>query len=364
MLTPSAVIGTIVFIYGTVIGSFLNVCIHRVPRGESVIRPRSKCPGCEKPIKAWQNIPVISFLLLRGRCGSCGQPISWRYPAVEVLTGLLLAGIYLKYGLTAPFFVNSLFACLLIVLIFIDLDVRILPDIFTKGGIVAGLVLSSLQDPAFLDLQLIPDSMPGLLREIGNPLLSSLAGVLFGAGFLWGVAWIYLKLRKIDGMGFGDVKLIAMIGAFTGWQLTWLTILGGSLLGAILGGGYMLVHGVLFNEKGSGASGEGSSKRSRRRKIATVDINVAEAEDLQRLQGINRELAQRIVDFTWENGPFLRKKDLMKVEGIGEVEFRRIQDLVTARYPLPFGTFLGMAAILAVFFGPGLIDWYFSRIVP
>ncbi len=280
MLSPSIVIGVVVFLYGTVIGSFLNVCIHRVPRGESIVKPRSRCPGCGKQIAAWQNIPVLSFLLLRGRCGSCGQPISWRYPAVELLSGLLMTGLYLKYGLSYPFFVNSLFICLLIILIFIDLDLRILPDVFTKGGIIAGLLLSPLQDLAFMDMGLIPRTVNSLARGIGNPIISSLAGIIFGAGFLWGVAWLYLKLRKIDGMGFGDVKLIAMIGAFIGWKLTWLTILGGSLLGALLGGGYMLL-------KGKGQ-----------------------------------------------------------------------------RYELPFGTFLGMAAILAVFFGPELIDWYFSRLVP
>ena len=268
------------FVFGAVIGSFLNVCIYRVPRGESIVSPRSKCPGCGQMITAWQNIPLISYLLLRGRCRNCGQSISWRYPAVELLTGLVTTGLYFKYGLTSPFFVNTVFACLLIVLVFTDLDLRILPDVFTKGGIIAGLILSSFQDPVFLDLQLLPESLPELVKGIGNPILGSLAGVLFGAGFLWGVAWIYLKLRKIDGMGFGDVKLIAMIGAFTGWKLTWLTILGGSLIGAILGGGYM----------------------------------------------------------------FLKGKE--------------------QKYELPFGTFLGMAAILAVFFGPDLIDWYFSRIVP
>jgi len=280
MLSPTVVIGVIVFVFGAVIGSFLNVCIYRVPRGESIVSPRSKCPGCGQMITAWQNIPLISYLLLRGRCRNCGQSISWRYPAVELLTGLVTTGLYFKYGLTSPFFVNTVFACLLIVLVFTDLDLRILPDVFTKGGIIAGLILSSFQDPVFLDLQLLPESLPELVKGIGNPILGSLAGVLFGAGFLWGVAWIYLKLRKIDGMGFGDVKLIAMIGAFTGWKLTWLTILGGSLIGAILGGGYM----------------------------------------------------------------FLKGKE--------------------QKYELPFGTFLGMAAILAVFFGPDLIDWYFSRIVP
>jgi len=280
MLSPTVVIGVIVFVFGAVIGSFLNVCIYRVPRGESIVSPRSKCPGCGQMIAAWQNIPLISYLLLRGRCRNCGQSISWRYPAVELLTGLVTTGLCFKYGLTSPFFVNTVFACLLIVLVFTDLDLRILPDVFTKGGIIAGLILSSFQDPVFLDLQLLPDSLPDLVRGIGNPFLGSLAGVLFGAGFLWGVAWIYLKLRKIDGMGFGDVKLIAMIGAFTGWKLTWLTILGGSLIGAILGGGYM----------------------------------------------------------------FLKGKE--------------------QKYELPFGTFLGMAAILAVFFGPDLIDWYLNRLVP
>ena len=278
MFTGSVSLVAIVFIFGSAIGSFLNVCIHRIPLGESVARPRSRCPECRRPIPAWHNIPVLSYLFLRGRCSNCGRPISWRYPAVEMVTGFLAAGLFLRFGLTPSLLVNALFVCLLIVLLFIDLDKRILPDSLTLGGVVIGLVLSPWQNQEFLNLRIIRSSAYPLLEFIMNPLISSVAGILFGAGFLWGVAWLYLKVRKKEGMGFGDVKMIAMIGAFTGWQLTWLTILLGSLLGAVAGGGYM----------------------------------------------------------------YLKGRD--------------------SRYELPFGTFLGIAAIVAVFYGPGIISWYFSKL--
>lgn len=278
MFTGSVSLLAIAFVFGAAIGSFLNVCIHRIPLGESVARPRSRCPECRRPIPAWHNIPVLSYFFLRGRCSSCGRPISWRYPAVEMVTGLLAAGLFLRFGMTPSLLVNALFVFLLIVLLFIDLDKRILPDSLTLGGMVIGLVLSPWQHQEFLNLRIIRSSGYPLLEFIMNPLISSVAGILFGAGFLWGVAWLYLKIRKKEGMGFGDVKMIAMIGAFTGWQLTWLTILLGSLLGAVAGGGYM----------------------------------------------------------------YLKSRD--------------------SRYELPFGTFLGIAAIVAVFYGPGIISWYFSKL--
>lgn len=363
MLQPSIAIGAVVFLYGLVFGSFLNVCIHRIPREESIVRPRSKCPGCARPIPAWQNIPVISFLVLRGRCGSCGAPISWRYPAVELFSGFLFAALYFKYGFTSPFFINALFVCLMLVLVFTDLDLRILPDILTKGGIFAGLLLSPFQDRAILGMDLLPETVPGLVRQIGNPLLSSVAGVLFGAGFLWSVAWLYLKIRGIEGMGFGDIKMIAMIGAFLGWQLTWLTILLGSLLGAVLGGGYMIAGRFLSDQEDPGGSGAGLSSRAKRKVVEKIDINLASAEELQKLPGVGPDLAERIIRFGLENGPYKRKSDLMKVDGIGEREYRLLSDRITARFLLPFGTFLGIAGVVVVFYGSDLIDWYFNRLV-
>ena len=363
MLSTSAIIGTIVFLYGLVFGSFLNVCIYRLPRGESVVRPRSRCPGCGNTISAWRNIPIVSFLLLRGRCGSCGSPISWRYPAVELLTGLLLVALYFRFGLTSCFIVNALFVCLVVVLVFTDLDRRILPDILTKGGLVAGILLSPLQDPSILGMELLPESFPDLVRQVGNPVLSSLAGVLFGAGFLWSVAWLYLKIRKIEGMGFGDIKMIAMIGAFLGWQLTWLTILLGSLLGAVLGGGYMVVGKFWSDEEDHGDSGSGLSRGAKRKVVEKIDINLASAEELQKLPGVGPDLAERIIDFGLESGPYKRKTDLLGVEGIGQREYELLRDRITARFLLPFGTFLGIAAIAAAFFGPDMIEWYFSRLV-
>ena len=253
--------------------------MHRIPRGESIVRPRSRCPDCLEPIPAWCNIPIVSFLILRGRGRCCGKPISLRYPGVEAGTGFLFTGLFFLYEFSPPFFVNSIFFSLLLILIFIDLDERILPDIFTLGGIAAGLLLAPLQDPGFFSMKIpyLPDSF--IFQAVLNPMFNSLLGILFGAGFLWGVAWLYQKLRKVEGMGFGDVKMIAMIGAFTGWQLTWLTILMGSLLGALVGGGYIFL-------KGRGS-----------------------------------------------------------------------------KYELPFGTFLGIAAILAVYAGTHIINWYFGRLL-
>jgi leader peptidase (prepilin peptidase) / N-methyltransferase len=222
----------LVMIAGLVLGSFLNVCIYRVPRGMSVVRPGSSCPQCERPVRPWENIPLLSYILQRGRCRGCGNRIGWVYPTVEVMTALTYWLLYLKYGLTAAFFLNALFGSILIVLIFIDLFHRILPDLFTLGGALVGFLLSPLQSPEFL--------LSGGALQLGGPVLNgylnSLLGILFGGGFLWLVAFIYLKLRRVEGLGFGDVKMMGMVGAFLGWQFAWLTILIGSLLGAVFGG--------------------------------------------------------------------------------------------------------------------------------
>jgi len=225
-------------VLGLIIGSFLNVCIFRIPKGESVVYPGSHCPNCQAPIHAWQNLPLLSYLILRGKCRSCGQGISWVYPLVEAVTGLGFFLVFWKYGLSAQFFVNVVFLSLIIVLIFIDLFERLLPNILTLGGLGFGLLVSPLQSPEFF-----PGSSVATGPLIWQQYLDSLLGILVGGGFLWGVAELYLRVKKVEGMGFGDIKMMAMVGAFLGWRFAWLTILIGSLLGAVIGSAFILLRG-------------------------------------------------------------------------------------------------------------------------
>ncbi len=227
MLTPLAVV-----LFGLVIGSFLNVCIHRLPRSQSVVTPRSSCPHCGRLIRAWENIPVLSYLLLRGRCRGCQAAISWVYPVVELLTAGCLLLLHWKFGLSVVFAVNAVFFCLLIVLMFIDLFERLLPNLITFSGAAAGLLAAPWQASEFLGG-----------GSAASQLFNSVLGAVFGGGMLWLVAWLYFRLKKIEGMGFGDIKMMVMVGAFLGWRMAWLTILLGSLSGALLGAAYILTLG-------------------------------------------------------------------------------------------------------------------------
>ncbi|GAB4255149.1 MAG: A24 family peptidase [Acidobacteriota bacterium] len=228
-----------IFLAGLVVGSFLNVCIYRLPRGISIVFPGSRCPHCGRKIRPWENVPVLSFLLLRGRCAGCGMPISWRYPAVELLTALLFLALYHRFGWSPALPVNMILVSSLIVLTIVDLTHRILPDVVTLGGTVVGILVSPWQAAEFFAL---PGSWsPG--GEMVNHVTQSLLGVLFGAGFLWLVARLYRAIRGVEGMGMGDIKMMAMVGAFLGWQLCWLTILLGSFLGALVGGLYIWLSG-------------------------------------------------------------------------------------------------------------------------
>lgn len=205
----------IVFIFGLMWGSFANVVILRLPNGESVVRPRSRCPKCSTAIKWYDNIPVVSWLILRGRCRQCETSISARYPLVEFLTGLVFALIYLKYGQSWITLEYIIFAWGLIVVSFIDLDHMILPDVFTLSGIVIGLV--------------------GAAVNPERSFVSALAGMLMGGGFLWLIAYLYLLFRKEEGMGGGDIKLLAWMGAVLGWTSIPFIILGSSIAGSIVG---------------------------------------------------------------------------------------------------------------------------------
>lgn len=206
--------------FGLVLGSFLNVCIYRIPRRQSVIVPRSYCPECGRFIRWYDNVPVLSYLWLWGRCRFCRKRISLQYPLVELLTGLLSLGVYLKFGGVLPYlFYFLLLAAPLVTVTFIDLRHRILPDVLTLPGIAAGVLATLL--------------LSGLAPV--SALLRSLFGILAGGGILFLVSWVYEKIRHQEGIGGGDVKLAAMLGAFFGWKEIFLILFLSSLLGSIAG---------------------------------------------------------------------------------------------------------------------------------
>jgi leader peptidase (prepilin peptidase)/N-methyltransferase len=223
----------VIFIVGAIVGSFLNVCIARIPNGESVVYPPSHCPKCESSIAFHDNIPLISYLILGRRCRACGQRISARYFVVELLTASLAAALYYEFGLGLAFFVAFVFVAALIVISFIDLDVKIVPDVISLPGIVVGLLFSIIGRYLISDpLELVPTP------------LSSLVGAVAGGGFLLAVAWLYECFTGVEGMGGGDIKLLAMIGAFLGWPSIPLTLFFSSLGGSIIGIFMMLRKGV------------------------------------------------------------------------------------------------------------------------
>ncbi|MCC6849144.1 MAG: prepilin peptidase [Deltaproteobacteria bacterium] len=213
-----------VFTFGAIIGSFLNVCIARLPDGRSVARPPSHCPKCRAFLAWYDNVPVLSYLLLAGRCRACHVRISAIYPAVEVLTGALAIALFLRLGPTLAFVGSFAFAAALVVITFIDLDHQIIPDVISLPGIAIGLAFSAVS----------PLVTPG----------DALLGVLAGGGTLLAVAWTYQKLRGVEGMGGGDVKLLAMIGAFLGWQSIFVTLFVGSVIGSLIGVAMMLYEGA------------------------------------------------------------------------------------------------------------------------
>ena len=222
-------------LFGLLIGSFLNVCIHRWPRDLSVVKPRSRCNDCDKQIAWYDNVPLGSYIFLRGRCRYCAARIHWRYPLVEALTAFTFAWFVWHLGVGTAGLKYCLFSAIVIGLIFSDLDTLILPDEFTIGGTVLGLVFS-LFTP-------VPDSMFGLAASLGGfapgPRVLSLGESVLGAalpsGMLWLVGWLFEKIRHKEGLGFGDVKMIAMTGAFLGLRGTLFTVILGSLLGSIIG---------------------------------------------------------------------------------------------------------------------------------
>jgi leader peptidase (prepilin peptidase)/N-methyltransferase len=228
------------FLAGLLIGSFLNVCIFRLPRDLSVVRPRSFCPGCEKTIAWYDNVPVVSYVLLGARCRHCKQRIPLRYPLVELATGAAFAVCVAALGLSAAALKYSIFSAILITLIASDLEERILPDEFTLGGTAIGIVMSAFVplDPGFAYL-LLPATLDVRWKSVGEAAVG--AGLV--SGIIWLVGWTYQKVRHREGLGFGDVKMIAMIGAFLGLQLGLLTLIAASLLGSGAGLIYIFVTG-------------------------------------------------------------------------------------------------------------------------
>jgi leader peptidase (prepilin peptidase)/N-methyltransferase len=219
---PEPLATIFVALFALAIGSFLNVVIHRLPMGESLVAPRSRCPGCGAPIAAWQNVPVLSWLLLRGRCASCRKPISLRYPLVELATALLAVALWRGFGPGAAFVVAAPFALAMLVLFFTDWDHQLLPDPITLGGFATGLVLAWWN--------------PFLHGATGwGRLWSALSGAALGAGVLWGIGAAYTRLRGIEAMGMGDVKMMAMVGAFAGPAGVLFTLFFASIVGALVG---------------------------------------------------------------------------------------------------------------------------------
>jgi leader peptidase (prepilin peptidase)/N-methyltransferase len=292
------------FLFGIAIGSFLNVCITRIPDGISVVSPGSRCPRCLAPIRPYDNVPVFGWLLLRGKCRNCSLPISSMYPIIEFLTGAIFVLTYYRFGLNLLALKWLLFSCLIIVLTVTDLRIRLLPDAVTFPGLVVGLLLSlriTIFDPTagtlyfrlLSRLHRLPP-YPALTFNVLNAIL----GALLGSVLLWGAATLYRLIRHREGMGFGDVKMMAMAGAFLGPRETFLTILVGTLLGSVVG-------------------------------LSWVAVLYA--------YGWKRKLAERAAR-----------------RGLGTASSLRW--VIATQYQLPLGTFLGVGALVVVYLLPTLLD--------
>ena len=298
---------TAIFLLGLAFGSFLNVCIHRLPRGLSVVQPGSACPVCKRPIRPYDNIPVLSWLILRGRCRHCGTSISPRYLAVELLTAVLFLACYLQFGLTPQTIKFCAFSFLILGLIFTDAEHKLLPDAMTLPGLALGLGFSLFVPVDGLLLHFLPNLAPSASDAFSWRAISfaeASLGAAVGASFIYGVGAIYKSARGVEGMGFGDVKLMGMVGAFLGVKLTIFTIFAGSLAGSFCGLGTMLMVWV---------------KRTRRR--------VAR----------HRESVSAARRRAWQSAR-----------------------MVYRSYQMPFGVFLGSMAIVALFFGNAVLNWYWS----
>jgi len=294
-----------IFLLGLAFGSFLNVCIYRLPLGLSVVKPRSLCPGCQRPIAFFDNIPVLSWLILGGRCRQCKRPISVRYLFVELLTGGVFLACYWHFGLTLATLKYCVFGFLLLGLIFTDAETKLLPDKLTLPGLLLGLLFSLFVPVNDLASQFLPGAInlpfgSDLVARLMSA-LDALLGAAVGAGFIYGAGAIYLRWRGTEGMGFGDVKLMAMVGAFVGIKLTVFTIFTASLMGSLFGVGTVLLVWV---------------KRTHRFMRSLANAQAARRRGWQSAQMVYRF------------------------------------------YQMPFGVFLGSMALVAFFFGNKFLHWY------
>jgi len=236
---PQWIVIAFMTLMGAMIGSFLNVVIHRVPRGQSIVLPSSACPACGAAIHFYDNIPILSFLILRGRCRSCRAPISPRYPAVEALCALLFALVTWRDGLSFALPFDIAFAAAMLALVFIDSEHMILPNAITYPGIIFALI-TRVAVP-YLGGASHLDDLPYLISVFpavpvwGVSLIGAAIGALAGGGSLWLMGFIWEKLRGVEAMGMGDVKMMLMVGAFLGWRLAGLTIFIGVFTGALAG---------------------------------------------------------------------------------------------------------------------------------
>ena len=293
------------FALGLAFGSFLNVCIYRLPRGMSVVHPRSRCPNCKSEIRPYDNIPVLSWFLLRGRCRQCHTWISPRYAVVELLTGLLFLTCYSHFGLSLSTLKCCTFGFLLLGLIFTDAETQLLPNQLTLPGLVLGLLFSLAIPVNDLVSQILPGlvSLPAAASSWRLlSVLDSVGGAVVGASFIYGAGAIYLRARGVEGMGFGDVKLMAMVGAFVGIRLTIFTIFAASIAGSLFG---------LWT-------------------LASVWIKRTQRRMLR-----NHESSQQARRRAWNSAA-----------------------IALRHLPMPFGVFLGGMAMAAFFYGNRFLRWY------
>ncbi len=302
------VLASAIFVLGLAFGSFLNVCIYRLPLGLSVVSPRSSCPGCQQPIRNYDNIPVLSWLILGGRCRNCKIQISPRYLVVELLTGAIFLACYAHFGETLATLKYCALGFLLLGLIFTDAETQLLPDKMTLPGLALGLVFSLVVPVNDLASQLLPGlvSLP-VSSDVSWHFLSladAVLGAVVGASFIYGAGAIYLRARGVEGMGFGDVKLMALIGAFLGVKLTIFTLFTASIAGSLFGLSTVLAVWI---------------KRTRRRIVR------------------NHEPAKQARRRAWESAA-----------------------IALRRHQMPFGVFLGAMAMLAFFYGNSFLRWYWG----
>ncbi|MCU1267581.1 MAG: hypothetical protein JWM21_3899 [Acidobacteria bacterium] len=235
-------------VFGAIIGSFLNVVIHRLPQEESIVFPNSRCPSCTAAIAWYDNIPVLSYLLLRGQCRSCKTGIAIRYPAVELLTALLYVAVTWRDGLSLALPFDLIFVSALVALIFIDAEHMLLPNAITYPGVIFALVARLVIPlgggaPHFDDLEPLTRGFLHGMPLWAASVIGAVIGGLIGGGSLWLMGWTWEKLRGIEAMGLGDVKMMFMVGAYLGWRLTILTIFFGVLSGSLIGIALMVRQG-------------------------------------------------------------------------------------------------------------------------